>query len=74
MFDEVKDLLVSELSLDPADVTPDAQLVSDLGVNSIELTDFLLICEEKFNVKIGDDDAHGFLTVKDIVDYLEKNK
>ena len=74
MFDEIKDLLVSELSLDPADIKPESELVSDLGVNSIELTDFLLVCEDKFGVKIDDDDSHGFLTVGDIVGYIEKNK
>ena len=74
MFDEVKDLLVSELSADPGDVTPDAELASALGVNSIELTDFLLACEEKFGVTIGDEDAHGFITVGDIVEFIEKNK
>ena len=74
MFEEIKDLLVSELSLDPADVTPESQLISDLGINSIELTDLLLSCEDKFGVKIEDEDAHKFLTVGDIAAYLEKNK
>ena len=73
MFDKLKELLISELSIDPADITPEAELVNDLGINSIELTDMLLTCEDNFGVKIDDDDAHGFITVGDIVDYLEKN-
>ena len=74
MFDEIKELLVDELSLDPEDVTPEAQLNSDLGINSIEMTDLLLLCEERYGITIEDDDAHGLLTVGDIVNYLEKKK
>ena len=73
MFDKLKELLVSELSLDDADITPEAELVNDLGINSIELTDLLLLCEEKFDVKIEDEDAHGFITVGDVADFLQKN-
>ena len=73
MFDKLKELLVSELSLDAADITPEAELVNDLGINSIELTDLLLLCEEKFDVKIEDEDAHGFITVGDVADFLQKN-
>lgn len=74
MFDELKNLLVSELSVNPDDVTPDAELVSDLGINSIELTDLLLLCEEKFNIKLDDEDARKLLTVDDVVKYIEKNR
>ena len=72
MFDKLKEILVSEFSLDPADVVPEAELISDLGINSIELTDLLLTCEDNFGVRIEDEDAHGFITVGDIVEYLEK--
>lgn len=74
MFDELKNLLVSELSVNPDDVTPDAELVSDLGINSIELTDLLLLCEEKFDIKLDDEDARKLLTVDDVVKYIEKNR
>jgi acyl carrier protein len=73
MFDKLKDLLASELSIDPAEITPEAELVNDLGINSIELTDLLLVCEDTFGVKIEDEDAHGFITVGDVVSFLEKN-
>ena len=73
MFETVKDLLVTEFSVNPDKVTPEAELVSDLGINSIELADLVILCEEKFGIEIGDDDVSGFLTVKDVTDYLEKS-
>ena len=73
MFEQIKDLLVDELSVNPADITPAAELVNDLGINSLELADLVLLCEERFNIEIGDDDIHKFITVGDVVDYLSNN-
>ncbi len=70
MFDKVKNLLVEELSVNPEDVTLSAELVNDLGVNSLELADLVLLCEEKFDIEITDDEIHKFVTVGDIVDFL----
>lgn len=72
MFEKVKALLVEELQVKADDVTLDAELVSDLGINSLELADLVLQCEEKFDVEISDDDIRGFTTVGNVVDYLEK--
>ena len=70
MFEKVKNLLVDELHVDPEVVTPEAELANDLGINSLELADLILLCEEKFNVTIDDDDLHTFITVGDVVNYL----
>ena len=70
MFDKVKNLLVEELSVNAEDITPTAELVNDLGVNSLELADLVLLCEEKFDIEITDDEIHKFVTVGDIVEFL----
>ena len=72
MFETLKKLLAEELQLDPETVTMDAELASDLGLNSIELANLVMLCEEKFDLTIDDDDIHRFVTVGDVVDYLEK--
>ena len=70
MFELLKNLLVEELQLDPEEIKLEAELTNDLGINSIELADLVLLCEEKFDIEIGDDDIHKFVTVGDVVDYL----
>ncbi len=70
MFDKVKDILVEELQLNPEDIKPESELVGDLGINSLELADLVMLCEEKFNIEIKDEDIRKFLTVGDIVEYL----
>lgn len=71
MFETLKDLLVKELQIDPAIITVDAELSSDLGINSIELANLVMICEDKFDLTIEDEDIHAFVTVGDVVAYLE---
>ncbi len=72
MYETLKNLLVEELNVNESDVKPEAELVNDLGINSLELADLILLCEEKFGIEIGDEDVHGFQTVGDVAEYLEK--
>ncbi len=72
MYEKIKELLVEELSINPDDITPTAELVGDLGINSLELADLILLCEERFDIEIGDDAAQKFLTVGDVAEYLEE--
>ena len=71
MLEKVKELLVEELQVNPDDVTMDAELSKDLGINSIELADLIMLCEEKFGIEISEDDSNQFNTVGDVVNYLE---
>ncbi len=72
MFETVKNLLVDEMQVDAGAITMDAELVNDLGINSLELADLVMICEEKFKVEIKDEDIHKFITVGDVVRFLEE--
>ena len=71
MFETFKTILVEEFQVDESAITMDAELSADLGINSIELADLVMQCEEKFDFTIDDDDIHKFITVGDVVNYLE---
>lgn len=73
MFETLKTLLIKELQIDESIITPDAELTADLGINSIELANLVMLCEEKFDITIEDDDIHKFVTVSDVVAFLESN-
>lgn len=74
MFETLKEYLVKEFRLNPDDVTMDSELIGDLGINSLELADLILLCEDKFDVVIDDEEIRNFTTVGDVVRYLEKEK
>ena len=71
MFEKVKELLVEELQINPDDITMDAELSKDLNINSIELADLVMLCEDKFGIEFNDEDIRKFTTVGDVVNYLE---
>lgn len=73
MFETLKNLLVEELQLNADDITMESELANDLGINSIELADLIMLCEDKFGVTIEDEDIHKFVTVADVVAYLEEH-
>ena len=74
MFETLKTLLVEELQIDADDITMESELTNDLGVNSIELADLVMLCEDKFGIEIDDEDIHKFVTIGDVVSYLEANQ
>ncbi len=73
MFETLKKLLVEELQIKEDIITLDAELSSDLGINSIELADLVMLCEDNLNVTFDDDDLPKLVTVGDVVEYLEKH-
>ena len=73
MFEKLKELLVEELQINESLITMEAELSNDLGINSIELADLVMLCEDKFGVEIEDDDIHKFVTIGDVVAYLEEH-
>lgn len=73
MFEKVKNMLVNDLQVNPDDIKLEAELVNDLGINSLELADLILLCEERYGIEVKDDDIHKFITVGDVVKYLEEN-
>ena len=71
MFEQFKSILVDDMSIDPNLVTMDAELPADLGINSLELADLILLCEDKLGVEIDDKQLSKFISVGDVVNYLQ---
>ena len=71
MFEQFKSILVDDMSIDPNLVTMDAELTADLGINSLELADLILLCEDKLGVEIDDKQLSKFICVGDVVNYLQ---
>jgi acyl carrier protein len=72
MFEEIKSMLVEEMSIDEAEVKEDAEFINDLGFNSLELADLVALCEEKYDIDLDEEKIREILTVADFVKYLEE--
>ena len=74
LFDEVKDLVVEILGVDPEEVTEDASFIEDLGAQSMDLMELISTLEEKFGIEVADGDEERLRTVGDVVRYIEEKK
>lgn len=73
MLSKVKELLVEEMDIKPELIVPEAELMNDLGFNSLELADLVVLCEERFNIIFDESVLPTLVTVGDVVSYLESN-
>ena len=71
MFETIKKLLVEQMGVDEKLIVPEAKLIADLQLNSLELAEFILTCEEEFQISIKDEDLKKLVCVGDIVTYIE---
>lgn len=70
--DRVKKIVVEHLGVDDAKVTDGASFIDDLGADSLDTVELVMAFEEEFGCEIPDDVAEKILTVKDAIDFIER--
>ena len=71
--EKVKQLIVEQLGVDEAEVTPTAHFIDDLGADSLDIVELVMTFEEAFEIEIPDEDAEKITRVKEAVDYIESH-
>jgi acyl carrier protein len=69
--EKVKDIIVSKLGVDAAQVTPEASFTNDLGADSLDTVELVMEFEKAFNIQIPDEDAEKIASVSDVINYLK---
>lgn len=72
--ERVKQIVVEHLGVEESRVTIDASFIDDLGADSLDTVELVMAFEEAFSIEIPEDAAEKIMTVKDAVDYVEKQK
>jgi acyl carrier protein len=72
--DKVKKIVVEHLGVEESKVTSEASFIDDLGADSLDTVELVMAFEEAFGVEIPEDAAEKISTVKDAVEYIEKQK
>ncbi|HYA40520.1 MAG TPA: acyl carrier protein [Syntrophobacteraceae bacterium] len=66
------DIIANQLGVDKDMVTPGANIVDDLGADSLDVVELVMALEEAFDTEIPDEDAEKIRTVQDVFDYMQR--
>ncbi len=70
----VREVLVAEFEVDPAKVKPEANLFSDLELDSLDGIDLIVALERRFGVKVNEEQAKSFRLVGDVCGFIAKTR
>ena len=71
--EKVKAIIVEQLSVDEAEVTPTASFIDDLGADSLDTVELVMALEEGFGIEIPDEAAEKITTVQQAMDYIKEH-
>lgn len=68
---KVKNFLIEDLEIDAAKITPEGRLKEDIGIDSLDFVDIVVIVEREFGVKIKPEEMSTVKTFSQFCNYLE---
>ena len=71
IFDEVRDVVVEQLSVAADAVKMESKIIEDLGADSLDVVELVMALEEKFDIEIPDSEAEKLISIADVVNYVE---
>lgn len=69
--EKVKAFLIEDLEIEEENITPEAKLKDDLGIDSLDFVDIVVIVEKNFGFKIKPEEMQGIVTLSQFCDYIE---
>jgi acyl carrier protein len=71
---KIANILTEKLGIAESEITPDANFVKDLGIDSLDYAELVMDFEQTFDIKIPDDDADKMQTIGQAVKYIEAKR
>ena len=68
---QIIDFLVEDLEIDPKKIAPEARLKEDIGIDSLDFVDIVVIVERKFGFKIKPEELTNVKLFSQFCDYIE---
>lgn len=69
----VKEIIAEQLSIDVAEVKPEASFIDDLGADSLDTVELIMAFEEEFDLEIPDEEAEKIKTVGDAIEHIKSH-
>lgn len=69
-FEKIKTIVLDHLDVREESIVLDADLMEDIGADSLDIAELIMAVEEEFKVELNEEDIKNMKTVKDLVNYL----
>ncbi len=69
---KVREILVNQLQVSRDQIKPEAEIMADLGADSLDMVEIAMKAEEEFNFTLPDDEAEKIVTVEDLYEAVGK--
>lgn len=69
--DKVKSFLIEDLEVEEENIYPEANLKEDVGIDSLDFVDIVVIVEKNFGFKIKPEEMATVKTLNDFINYIE---
>lgn len=70
---KVKELIAQSLGVNEDEIVPDASFIDDLGADSLDIVELVMLIEKEFDIEIPDEDAEKISTVQHAIDYINEH-
>ncbi len=70
---KVNEFLIEEFEIEESAITEEAHLKKDLGIESLDFVDIVVIVEKEFKFKVKREDIFNVRTLKDLYSYIEEH-
>ena len=71
--EKVKNIIIEQLGVSADEVVPEASFVDDLGADSLDLVELVMVLEEEFGKEIPDEAAEKIQSVQDAINYINEH-
>ena len=71
-FATVARLLTEQLGINLDTIRPESEIAKDLGADSLDHVEIIMYAEEEFDIDIDDDESDRIVTVRDLVDIVDR--
>ncbi len=71
VYEKIKELLLAQFGIDEDQLTPQTDIIDDLGADSLDVMEMLMALEEEYGILVADDDVSELRTIAEVTEFIE---
>ena len=71
IFQKLREILADQLGIDENDITPETNIIEDLGADSLDVVELIATMEDEFDIIVTDERIRELYTVGEVAEFME---